>query len=114
MPDHRADQGDKSGDQDLSLCACGVAREAPRCRPTSVALTDLFRQELDELAKRPGEIVNADMAKHISTLAHGLSHRGAGKAPDAAALEPLMGRRPLSFREFIRTRRGQFVNESVR
>jgi uncharacterized protein YbjT (DUF2867 family) len=72
-----------------------------------------WRQDLEELAKRPGEIVNADMAKHISTLAHALSRRGAGKVPDAAALEPLIGRQPLSFREFIRARKGHFINDSV-
>ncbi len=83
---------------------------APPCREASLGE---WRQDLDELAKRPGEIVNADMAKHISTLAHALSRRGAGKEHDAAALEPLMGRRPLSFREFIRARKGRFANQSV-
>jgi hypothetical protein len=53
------------------------------------------------------------MAKHISTLAHALSRRGAAKAPDAAELEPLIGRRPLSFREFVGARRGQFIHESM-
>jgi uncharacterized protein YbjT (DUF2867 family) len=81
-------------------------------RYEAVSLAE-WRQDLDELAKRPGEIVNADMAKHISTLAHALSRRGAAKGPDASALEPLMGRRPLSFREFIRARKGQFTNDPV-
>jgi hypothetical protein len=55
-------------------------------RPPAAALAE-WCQDLDDLAKRPEEIVNADMAKHISTLAHALSRKGAGRAPDAAALE---------------------------
>jgi uncharacterized protein YbjT (DUF2867 family) len=78
-------------------------------RYESISLTE-WRKELDELARRREALVNADMAKHISTLAHALSRRGAQKAPDAPALERLLGRQPISFRDFIRGHAGQFAS----
>jgi hypothetical protein len=78
-------------------------------RYESISLAE-WREDLDELARRPGAVVNADMAKHISTLGHALSLRGAQKDPDVPALEHLMGRRPISFRDFIRAHMNQFAN----
>jgi uncharacterized protein YbjT (DUF2867 family) len=72
-----------------------------------------WRRDLDDLADRPGAGINADMAKHISTLGHALSQRGALKVPDAPALEHLLGRAPVSFREFIRAHASQFRQEQA-
>jgi uncharacterized protein YbjT (DUF2867 family) len=81
-----------------------------RVRYEAVSLAE-WREDLDELAKRPGAIMNADMAKHISTLGHALSLSGAQKAPDAPALEQLIGHRPISFREFVRAHASQFTGK---
>jgi hypothetical protein len=70
-----------------------------------------WRNDLDHLAGRPGTAINADMAKHISTMGHALSQRGGAlKVPDSPALEHLLGRPPVSFRQFIRAHASQFRN----
>jgi uncharacterized protein YbjT (DUF2867 family) len=61
-----------------------------------------WRDELLELARKPDAVINEDMAKHISTLAHAMAMRGAQRAPEAPALERLIGRPPLSLRQFVR------------
>jgi uncharacterized protein YbjT (DUF2867 family) len=81
-----------------------------RVRYEAISLAE-WRKDLDDLARRPGTAINTDMAKHISTMGHALSQRGALKVPDAPALEHLLGRPPISFRQFIRAHASQFRNE---
>ena len=73
---------------------------------------EAWRDELLALAEaQPGGPVNPDMAVHISTL--GAAVAAAGKRPsqtaDAAALQRLIGRAPLSFRSFVRKERERFL-----
>jgi hypothetical protein len=72
---------------------------------------EAWRDELLALAEaQPGGAVNPDMADHISTLG---AARAAGKRPsqtaDAAALQRLTGRAPLSFRSFVQKERERFL-----
>ncbi len=67
-----------------------------------------WRDELVALAARPGTPINVDMANHISVLGQAISQKGAQIAPDAGALERLMGRSPVSFRQYVRSHRAQF------
>ena len=73
---------------------------------------EAWRDELLALAEaQPGGPVNPDMAVHISTI--GAAVAAAGKRPsqtaDAAALQRLIGRQPLSFRSFVRKERERFL-----
>src|SRR6266576_6134143 len=75
---------------------------------------EAWRDELLALAEaQPGGAVNPDMAGHISTL--GAAAAAPGKGPsrtaDAAALQRLTGRAPISFRQFIRAHASQFRNK---
>jgi uncharacterized protein YbjT (DUF2867 family) len=67
-----------------------------------------WRNDLAELARRPGTIVSPDMARHISMLAHGLSLRAVHKPPQAVPLERFLGRTPISLRQFLRVHADQF------
>jgi uncharacterized protein YbjT (DUF2867 family) len=72
---------------------------------------EAWRNELLALAEaQPGGPVNPDMADHISTL--GATRAAPGKRPsqtaDAAALQRLTGRAPLSFRSFVQKERERF------
>src|SRR2546423_181897 len=73
---------------------------------------EAWRDELLALAEaQPGGAVNPDMADHISTL--GAAVAAPGKRPsrtaDAAALQRLTGRAPLSFRSFVQKERERFL-----
>jgi uncharacterized protein YbjT (DUF2867 family) len=64
----------------------------------------------EELTARRDDVVNADMAKHISTLARAMSLGGAQVAPDTSALARLIGKEPLTFDAFVRGHRDAFNN----
>ena len=73
---------------------------------------EAWRDELLALAEaQPGGPVNPDMADHISTL--GAAVAAPGKRPsqtaDAAALQRLTDRAPLSFRSFVQKERERFL-----
>lgn len=69
---------------------------------------DQWRQELVELsAADPDGVVNIAMAGHISNVGEAVAMRGAPPA-DAAALTKLIGRAPVSFRDFARDNRPAF------
>ena len=73
---------------------------------------EAWRDELLALAEaQPDGAVNPDMADHISTI--GAAVAAAGKRPsqtaDAAALQRLTGRAPLSFRSFVQKERERFL-----
>jgi len=73
---------------------------------------EAWRDELLALAEaHPGGAVNPIMADHISTL--GAAAAAAGKLPsktaDAAALQRLTDRAPLSFRSFVQKERERFL-----
>src|SRR6266404_6076587 len=75
---------------------------------------EAWRDELLALAEaQPGGAVNPDMAGHISTLgaAAAAPGRGPSRTADAAALQRLTGRAPISFRQFIRAHASQFRNK---
>jgi hypothetical protein len=52
-------------------------------------------------------VVNTAMAGHISNVGEAVATRGAPPA-DAAALAKLIGRAPVSFRDFARDNRSAF------
>lgn len=69
---------------------------------------DQWRQELVALsAADPHGVVNVAMAGHISNVGEAVATRGAPPA-DAAALAKLIGRAPVSFRDFARDNRPAF------
>ncbi|MFD4636839.1 NmrA family NAD(P)-binding protein [Lentzea sp. NPDC058436] len=49
------------------------------------------------------DVVNADMAGHITSVADRVARHGSTTAADPVALERLIGRAPLTFRDFART-----------
>jgi len=55
--------------------------------------------------------VNPDMADHISTLGAAVAAAGkqSSQTADAAALQRLTGRAPLSFRSFVQKERERFL-----
>ena len=70
-----------------------------------------WRTELIALASRPGTPINVEMANHISVLGQAVSEKGAGVPPDAATLERLTGKAPLSFRQYAHAHLAQFKRE---
>lgn len=69
---------------------------------------DQWRRELVELsAADPTGVVNTAMAGHISNVGEAVATRGAPPA-GAAALAKLIGRAPVSFRDFARDNRSAF------
>jgi uncharacterized protein YbjT (DUF2867 family) len=67
---------------------------------------DAWREELLELARGGSPALNADMARHISTVGAALSQRvGASKPPAPTELAQQIGRVPKSFRDYVRARR---------
>jgi len=69
---------------------------------------DEWRRELVDLsATVPGGVVNRAMAAHISNVGEAVATRGAPGA-DAAALGSLIGRPPVSLRDFVRDQRPAF------
>lgn len=64
---------------------------------------DEWRREIVELSTLdPTGIVNPDMAGHITAVGLQVSRRGPSRPADADALARLIGRQPLTFREYIR------------
>jgi len=72
-----------------------------------------WRADLEALAALPNSVVNADMAKHISTLGHALSLRKGQNAPDLLAVERLIDRPPVSLQQFIRGHAAHFKSGSA-
>ena len=73
---------------------------------------EAWRDELLALAEaHPGGVVNPIMADHISTLGAAAAGKLPSKTADAAALQRLTGRAPISFRQFIRAHASQFRNK---
>ncbi|KUI22272.1 NmrA family NAD(P)-binding protein [Mycobacterium sp. GA-2829] len=72
---------------------------------------DQWRQELVDLASQDGEtVVNEAMAQHISSIGHAVSVQGAASLPaDPDALRALIGREPISLRDYLSTRREEFA-----
>jgi uncharacterized protein YbjT (DUF2867 family) len=69
---------------------------------------DEWRRELIDLsATHPGGVVNRAMAAHISNVGEAVATRGAPSA-DSAALSSLIGRAPVSLRDFVRDQRLTF------
>jgi len=69
---------------------------------------ELWRQELVDLsAADPHGVVNTAMAGHIANVGEAVATRGAPPA-DAGALAKLIGRPPVSFRDFARDNRPAF------
>ena len=69
---------------------------------------DEWRRELTDLsATHPGGVVNPAMAAHISNVGEAVATRGAPSA-DSAALSSLIGRAPVSLRDFVRDQRLTF------
>lgn len=69
---------------------------------------DEWRRELIDLSETyPGGVVNRAMAAHISNVGEAVATRGA-PPPDSAALSSLIGRVPVSLRDFLRDQRRTF------
>lgn len=74
-----------------------------------------WRQELVDMSGRVGEeVVNEAMAQHISSIGHAVSVLGAASLPaDPDALRALIGREPISLRDYLSTHRDQFAADAV-
>jgi hypothetical protein len=69
---------------------------------------DEWRRELTDLSStHPGGVVNPAMPAHISNVGEAVATRGAPSA-DSAALSSLIGRAPVSLRDFVRDQRLTF------
>lgn len=66
-----------------------------------------WRDDLLALAENRDSPVNADMARHISSIAAAVATRGAMKQPDVEELEKLLGKPAMSFRDLVRSRVGE-------
>ncbi|HEX8869049.1 MAG TPA: hypothetical protein VF821_25545, partial [Lentzea sp.] len=66
---------------------------------------DEWRAELVELSTTD-QVVNPDMAGHITAVAQRVAEHGSTMAADPIALQRLIGRTPLTFREAVRQRIG--------
>jgi len=70
---------------------------------------DRWRQELIELsAIDESHVVNPAMAQHISSIGHAVSRSAPARSADPSALQALIGRPPVTMREFITTHRTSF------
>jgi uncharacterized protein YbjT (DUF2867 family) len=70
-----------------------------------------WRKELIDVSETfPGGVVNPAMAGHISAVGEAVATRGAPPA-DHAALSALIGRAPVSLRDFIREHRFSFESK---
>ncbi len=68
-----------------------------------------WRRELeDTAAARPGEVVNAAMAQHISSVAQVVAGGGPAMAADPATIAGWIGRQPVGLREFLRDNAASF------
>ncbi|MBO0678767.1 NmrA family NAD(P)-binding protein [Mycolicibacterium sp. S2-37] len=77
---------------------------------------DQWHQELIHLTRHDGEtVINEAMAQHISSIGRAVSVQGAASLPaNPDALRALIGRDPVSLREFLHTHRdGFFVGGGV-
>jgi uncharacterized protein YbjT (DUF2867 family) len=74
-----------------------------------------WRQELIDMSNRGGErVVNQAMAQHISSIGHAVSVQGAASLPaDPDALRALIGREPISLRDYLTTHRDEFTPNAV-
>ncbi|MEQ4717993.1 NAD-binding protein [Nonomuraea sp. B19D2] len=62
-----------------------------------------WHQELVELfALDPGGVVNPDMAVHISAVGLSIAQHGPSRSADVDAPARLIGRTPLTFRQYVR------------
>ncbi|MGP3915940.1 NAD-binding protein [Nonomuraea sp. 10N515B] len=62
-----------------------------------------WHQELVELsALAPGDVVNPDMAVHISAVGLSFAQHGPSRSADVDALARPTGRTPLAFRQYVR------------
>ncbi|KWX68516.1 NmrA family NAD(P)-binding protein [Mycobacterium sp. NAZ190054] len=70
-----------------------------------------WRQELIDLSSQDGEtVVNSSMAQHISSIGHAVSVQGATSLPaDPDALRALIGREPISLRDYLSNHRNDFA-----
>jgi uncharacterized protein YbjT (DUF2867 family) len=73
---------------------------------------DMWREELLQLRGHSDLPINSAMASHISALGLAVSRKGVLVAPDPGALERLMGRPPVSFRDYVRAHLGCFRKEA--
>jgi uncharacterized protein YbjT (DUF2867 family) len=68
---------------------------------------DAWRQEIVELAKaQPGGVINADMAGHISSVGYAIARNGPTLPADADTLRTLIGKEPISLRQYLRANLG--------
>ncbi|MET0698257.1 MAG: NmrA family NAD(P)-binding protein [Mycobacterium sp.] len=90
--------------------AKALAAELDRSVEFESISREQWHAELVELAASGDGAVNTDMAAHISNLGSVL---GSGKAPrlvpDAARLEALLGRPPMTFADYLHSQRDVFV-----
>jgi uncharacterized protein YbjT (DUF2867 family) len=71
-----------------------------------------WRQELVDLSGHDGDtVVNESMAQHISSIGHAVSVQGASSLPaDPDALRALIGREPISLRDYLITHLDEFAS----
>lgn len=71
---------------------------------------DEWRDDLLALSEAAGQdVVNPAMAQHISAIGHMVAAKGSSLPADAATLRELIGREPITMREFLVANLGRFV-----
>ncbi|ANI38297.1 NmrA family NAD(P)-binding protein [Mycolicibacterium vaccae] len=71
---------------------------------------DEWRHDLEQLSRHPGQdVVNPAMAQHISAVGHMVATRGRTLPADRAQLRSLIGREPVTVREFLAANLARFT-----
>lgn len=69
-----------------------------------------WRHDLEQLARSAGQdVVNPAMAQHISAVGHMVATNGRSLPADLDALVGLIGREPVTMREFLQANRSSFA-----
>jgi Predicted nucleoside-diphosphate-sugar epimerases len=85
---------------DIATILTEELRRPVRFDPVS---RDEWHQELVELSTLdPGGVVNPDMAVRISAVGLSIAQHGPSRSADVDALARLIGRTPLTFRQYVR------------
>ncbi len=87
------------GHDDVAELLAELTDQRVRYEPVT---RDEWRADLEHLARTHGEnVVNPAMAQHISAVGHMVSQSGRTLPADGEALKALIGRAPITLREFL-------------
>lgn len=91
-----------------------ISELADRTVHYEAAAQEQWRQDLLDLSRAAGEdVVNPAMAQHISAVGHMVAHAGRTMGADREALRALIGREPITVREFLETNLDRWFGVAV-